>query len=301
MLVLCGNLLLVLCGQITAGQNLVPSASIWAPAANPSSEVRDLHDEYYNIFKHGNRNAASHRWSTFLFERAHQMTDEKYEQMSSGYCAVSGSPVQPNDYKRYRLTLDKVDGGKHTGFMYYCCWPCVCDTQDFIKVDTRNVTTAQGTRQYHFAVIGNPCDKPEALTEKYIDTYQRHETTLSQQAPEVRCGLNGELQGATLSDHGYIILSMFFDANGDAGVVDEMAGAVQPGRMTSRGQVNFQDEREFAPMCQDRAAGGYKSGMGEIFRKVSGISIVSVSAQLAAPPSPTCAPTDETCDSEATK
>ena len=38
------------------------------------------------------------------------------------------------------------------GFMYYCCWPCVCDTNDFIRVDTRNVTTAEGTRQYHFAV-----------------------------------------------------------------------------------------------------------------------------------------------------
>ena len=23
------------------------------------------------------------------------------------------------------------------GFMHYCCWPCVCDTQDFIRVRRR--------------------------------------------------------------------------------------------------------------------------------------------------------------------
>merc|ERR1719478_538562 len=102
--------------------------------------VQDLHKEYYNIFKHGNRNAASHLWSKFLLDRSTQMTPEKFTYMFSGFCAVSGSPVSPQDRSRYRLTLDKVGGGKRTGYMYYCCWPCVCDTQDFIKVDTRSVT-----------------------------------------------------------------------------------------------------------------------------------------------------------------
>ena len=54
---------------------------------------RDLRAEYYNIFKHGNRNAASHLWSSFLLQRSQQMTPYRLEHMFTGFCAVSGSPV----------------------------------------------------------------------------------------------------------------------------------------------------------------------------------------------------------------
>merc|ERR1719330_2133875 len=66
----------------------------WLPATKPKEEVsvQDLHREYYNIFKYGNRNAASHRWSTFLLERSTQMTRERLEMFFTGFCAVSGSP-----------------------------------------------------------------------------------------------------------------------------------------------------------------------------------------------------------------
>jgi hypothetical protein len=85
----------------------------------------------------------------------------------TGFCAVSGSPVRPSDYNRYRLTLPKLGGGLSTGYMHYCCWPCVCDTQDFIKVDTKTVQTADGERQYRFLVIGNKHDCPEPITDYY--------------------------------------------------------------------------------------------------------------------------------------
>merc|ERR1719436_712924 len=96
------------------------------------------------------------------------------------------------------------------GFMHYCCWPCVCDTQDFIRVDTRNVTTADGERTYHFTVIGNPCDHEEELTRPFDDAFGRGRSTLQRDAPEVRCK-DGVLIGAPLSDHGYVIINMFFD------------------------------------------------------------------------------------------
>lgn len=234
--------------------------------------VRDLHQEYNNIFKFGNRNAASHLWSTFLFDRSAHMTTSRLETMFSGYCAISGSPVHPNDYKRYRLSLDTVWGSTRDGFMYYCCWPCVCDTQDFIKVDTKNVTTVEGTRQYHFAVIGNPCDNPAELTKPFVQPFGQRHTTIAQDAREVRCN-GGELLGATLSDHGYIIIGMFFDTGVDGDTSNTVMNADQtPGRMSEVAGVKFQDEHEFADMCTDRANKGYNSGMGEIFRKVAAIS-----------------------------
>jgi hypothetical protein len=104
--------------------------SSWAPTS-----IQDLHREYNNIFRFGNRNAASHLWSSFILDRAASLSPELLEMMFTGFCAVSGSPTRPGDYTRYRLTLPMAAGGGAgaSGYLYYCCWPCVCDTQDFIR------------------------------------------------------------------------------------------------------------------------------------------------------------------------
>ena len=289
---------LALLSDTMATSDALTSVPMWPPATSPSATVRDLHKEYSNVFRFGNRNAASHLWSSFLFERALTMTDARLELMFSGFCAISGSPVQPSDYNRYRLTLPLVSGeGKRTGFMQYCCWPCVCDTQDFIRVDTKNVTTADGTRQRHFAVIGNPCNQPDALKVSFTQPfYSRGSTTLEREAPEVRCE-DGVLLGATMSDHGYVILSMFFDPPRQPAEAEDAAlvapHTATPGRLTTHDGVAFQDESEYAPSCQQRADNGYNSGMGEIFRKVASISPVTIAEKPACPaplPAPLPAP-----------
>lgn len=272
---------------VTAGSSQASQVAVQAPAppAVPrwgGTSHKDLHREYRNIFKHGSRNAASHLWSNFILERSSQMTHATLVDMFSGFCAVSGSTVRPSDYTRYKLTLDKVDGtGKTTGYMMYCCWPCVCDTQDFIKIDTKNVTTADGVRTYRFAVLGNPCNNAEALRKPFVQPFGRGTTTLAQSAAEVRCD-NGVLLNAPLSDHGYIIISMFFDfpdQSADSGWLtapQPVVQAAKPGRISSFSGVKYQDEHEYGPMCANRAANGYNSGMGEIFRKVASISPIVV-------------------------
>jgi len=289
-----------------------------APTWNGET-VLDLHREYPKIFRHGNRNAASHLWASFIIERAPRMARERVELMFSGFCAVSGSPVRPSDYARYRLELPTVAGGGATttaGFMYYCCWPCVCDTQDFIRVDTLTVGTAdEGPVRYNVAVIGNPCDRPEALDEPFVQPFGHRTTTLRRDAPEVRCGPGGVLEGATMSDHGFVVISLFFPAE-EAGEEEESSGSVradtsravvgpsgasgaasvassssplasrrspQPGRMSrTPGGVPFQDEAEYSEKCDARMKAGYDSGMGEIFRRVASISPIGA-AFLAAP------------------
>mmetsp|Transcript_120 Transcript_120/g.316 ORF Transcript_120/g.316 Transcript_120/m.316 type:complete len:443 (+) Transcript_120:358-1686(+) len=306
---------------------------VWPPSTNPHATVRDLHNEYENIFRYGNRNAASHRWSSFLLQRSAQMTLERLELFFSGFCAVSGSPVRPNNYNRYKLTLPRLGGGGAVeGTMHYCCWPCVCDTQDFVRIDTLTVTTranaAEGgnhrdnrrdddgsrrantntttteSQQLFFAVIGNPCDHPDRLEEPFYQPfYGGRMTTLSETAREVRCTDDGRLEGATLSDHGYVIVSMFFEARPVAEHNNETGGAVdlelpppQPGRITTLATtsataddgpqkntrvVMVQDEREYGPRCRDRADNGYNSGMGEIFRKVCAVSPIPPEALAA--------------------
>jgi hypothetical protein len=235
-----------------------------------------LHYEYENIFPHGNRNAASHLWSWFLLERSEQMTSEKFVDMFRCFCAVSGSPTRPSDFNRYKLMLPKADGsGTHAGFMHYCCWPCVCDTQDFIRVDTRTVTTADGTRQYRFGVIGNPCTKPDALHTPWIDAIHPRPTTLAQVAAEVHCDGN-KLVNAPLSDNGHVIISMFFEAAHAEDDVDVQT----PGKIREAGGVQYQHEGDFAAMCEDRKRNNYNSGMGEIFRKVAEIAPIETCASL---------------------
>lgn len=166
------------------------------------------------------------------------MTPDRLETLFTGFCAVSGSPVTPRARSRYKMVLDRVDGTEATGFTYYCCWPCVCDTQDFIRVDTLTVPTAEGPRQYEFLVIGDPCLDPQA--------------SIPYQAPEVTCDANARtLDGATYSDHGFVILTMFypFDA-----------------------ALEHQTDDDYARYCRRREQAGYNSGMGEIFRQVAGIS-----------------------------
>ena len=162
------------------------------------------------------------------------------------------------------------------------CWPCVCDTQDFIRVDTKNVTLAGGeTRQYHFAVVGNPCEHPEKLREPFTQPfYSRGPTTLEREAAELRCDANGKLVGASLSDGGYPIISMFFDtadSDNDLSAVVPLTGEPRPGRISHASDgTAFQDEFEYGPMCEDRARNGYNSGMGEIFRRAASITPVKI-------------------------
>ena len=87
---------------------------------------------------------------------------------------------------------------------------------------------------------------------------------------------------------------MFFDSedaimNGVDGIaigaVDELADPT-PGRTSTvihvdkTGRRKYQDEREYKPLCEDRAMKGYNSGMGEIFRKVCAVSPISDNALL---------------------
>lgn len=308
---------------LTAVQAQSPAVGVpaWPPAVAQQATVQDLHREYSNVFKYGNRNAASHLWAAFLLDRAHTMTTERLELMFSGFCAVSGSPVRPSDYTRYRLTLPLVAGGNRSGYMYYCCWPCVCDTHDFIRIDTKNITTASGERQYHFAVLGNPCEHREKLKEPFTQPFHsRGPTTLEREAPEVRCGDDGTLLGAQLSDHGSIIINMFFDADqpaessallpgsaepvsastesvSSAAAVAALRGEPTPGRMSKAADgTNYHDEYEWGPMCADRAAHGYNSGMGEIFRKVAAITPVVLRGDAAQHQLPSPA---EACDAGA--
>eukprot|EP01050_Picozoa_sp_SAG11_P039234 SAG11_NODE_16407_length_548_cov_0.801782_1_plen_114_part_00 len=68
---------------------------------------------------------------------------------------------------------------------------------------------------------------------------RRRSTTLAESAAEVRCS-DGVLEGATMSDHGFVIINRFFEAEGN-GADNVAPGALAvvpdatPGRITTSG------------------------------------------------------------------
>ena len=58
----------------------------------------------------------------------------------------------------------------------------------------------------------NHMDAADRLIASSADPISKRTTTLKHSAEEVRCRKSGKLEGATLSDHGYPIISLFFSA-----------------------------------------------------------------------------------------
>jgi hypothetical protein len=155
------------------------------------------------------------------------------------------------------MSLDNVDGyGSRRGIMYFCCWPCACDTKDLIKVDTKRVVLQDEERLYHFVVIGNPCVHQEKLNEMHDDPFGRGKYSLATSAPDLKCK-DGMLEHAVLSDNGYVIVGLLHGA-----------GAFQEADLVA-------DDMSMSSMCQERASSGYASGMGTIFRLAAGINNMS--------------------------
>lgn len=198
----------------------------------------DLFDEYSRIFPHGNRNAASHRWASFLLDRSSQMTAAKLGGFFKDFCPVSGSPL--SNGMQWHYTLQTVTGSTESGSIFHCCWPCVCDTLSWLKVDTKTVETSDGPQQFSFLVIGNPCLGNGA-------------GQIPAEAPDVWCE-GHELAGATISDNGYVIFGMLHQHGEDGTAGSDSMGNDIQGK------------------CQQRETQGFQSGMGQIFIEVANIS-----------------------------
>ena len=102
------------------------------------------------------------------------------------------------------------------------------------------------------------------LSRPFTDPFSGSETSLPEAAPEVKCGPDGKLAGATYSDNGAVIIGLL----GEAPPIEPAPEQPTQGRLTTVGDITFQDSREFAGTCQERARSGYSSGMGLIFRQV---------------------------------
>lgn len=228
-------------------------------STEPVTTIEGLVDRYNSIFGPfgGNRNAASHLWVSFILAQASQVDKATLETLFRGFCPVSGSPL-PSDTSStlFSSTLERLDGSAVDGYTHHCCWPCICDLQESVRVDTLSVTTSDGEEQFDVLVIGDPCEQASLLNASFDDPFSGHNTSLWQEAPAVRCEA-GKLKGAVFSDGGHPIIGMYLTG---------------PPAEPAAGQNSGDEASAYQDMCEDRAEQGYTSGMGLIFNKVAAIS-----------------------------
>jgi hypothetical protein len=196
-------------------------------------------------------------WSTFILDRASSLPATTLEKLFTGFCPISGSPLPDDPHTRYWEVLNRVDGSYVSGIAHHCCWPCLCDEQDWTRVDKKTIVTSSGKKTYDFIVIGDPCKNKEQLEKPFVDPFSGASTNLQQEAPEVSCK-DGSLSSATLSDGGFPIIGMFFTSHAS------VAGG------------EFNNATKFNGECAKRKAAGYNSGMGMIFEKVARINPIDV-------------------------
>lgn len=126
----------------------------------------ELESHYNEIFPTGNRNAASHKWVFYIIKNMAPKLQsvEQVEALFTGFCPVSGSPVSPSSrskyfYKEgYLMPAEDSAGKKQSGVVFHCCWPCFCDTANFIRTDPVKIPYGSGKVWETTAlVIKDPC------------------------------------------------------------------------------------------------------------------------------------------------
>jgi hypothetical protein len=227
----------------------------------PTKDVRTIdgsftRSAYDLIFPHGNRNAASHRWFNYVYNKAEagNAFDPDFAEVNKYYCPISGSPTSGSNLAQ--ITLPRVTGGKEAGSFSFCCSPCYCDMMDFVKVDTISVKG----KEYRALVIGDPCTNPAiinndgTLNVQFADPWDpSNMEDLATAAPDVICDKSKgayKLQNATLSENQHIVIGLLHDS---------------PGVTFSQEEID----------CATREEEGFVGGMGSIFRELAKLNPIT--------------------------
>lgn len=219
-----------------------------APPAISALQVGRLRDAYDDIFGAAelgrNRNAGGHRWATHILDRSRELDGDQLRALFTEYCPVSGSPVQPGR-RGFAYSVDRATGRLQaadtaTGHtVHHCCKPCICDLQDSAAVVPMRIELRGGESDTFDMLVlhKNPCKgKPDGI--------------LVEGAPAASCA-GGRLAGAR------------HPPGDDRPII----GMLQRSRDTEGGG----GPGAAAAYCEARRQTGFRSGMGTMFRRVSGV------------------------------
>ena len=155
-----------------------------------------LMDEFSSIFPDRNRNSGGVQFFKHIHDIKDNLTKINYMEHHTHYCAVSGSPIDPNRPTRFNYVIvNHIDGRKFVGKYYRCCTPCLADVMKYTKVEHHTVNLKDGMHEYLVLTIGDPCIK---------------ENEIPNQVSSFKC-LNGETKNGIKSDSGRLIIGVLHE------------------------------------------------------------------------------------------
>ena len=126
-------------------------------------EVNELYkklmSDFSKIFPNGNRNSGGPQFYHHIVTSMNPNREE-YIKYNTFYCAVSGSPIDPNrEGISDNITVNSTDGKTYYGKYYRCCWPCSCDIMrdDLVLVEDFTLSLSDGDYSHKVLTINDPC------------------------------------------------------------------------------------------------------------------------------------------------
>lgn len=118
-----------------------------------------LMDDFSKIFSSHNRNSGGPQFYHHIVTSMNPNRDE-YIKYNTFYCAVSGSPIEPNrEGISDNIIVNGLDGKTYYGKYYRCCWPCSCDIMrdDLVLVEDFTLSLKDGDYTHKVLTINDPC------------------------------------------------------------------------------------------------------------------------------------------------
>ena len=124
---------------------------------NKKQLYEKLMKDFNKIFPDRNRNSGGVQFYKYILDN-YNPNKYEFDLYNQFYCAVSGSPIDPNRQNIKDLIIMKdLYGNDICGDYYRCCIPCNCDLMKYAKVEKINISLRDGDYNYHVLTINDPC------------------------------------------------------------------------------------------------------------------------------------------------
>lgn len=151
-LILTALLVLIYLLHNYIGGDILPDTSL-----DKQELYEKLMDDFNKIFPDRNRNSGGVQFYNYILDN-YNPNKKEFDLYNQFYCAVSGSPIDPNrgNIKDFIVVKD-LDDNNICGDYYRCCTPCNCDLMKYTKTEKINIPLRDGTFIYHVLTINDPC------------------------------------------------------------------------------------------------------------------------------------------------
>ena len=158
----------------------------------------NLMNDFQIIFPSRNRNSGGPQFYHHIVTSMNP-TIEEFIKYNTFYCAVSGSPIDPNREGIYNnIVVNDLDGKIYYGKYYRCCWPCACDIMrdNLVLVEDYTLSLRDGDYTHKVLTINDPCLNEDRIPSEITCFQCENDTT----------------QNGIHTDSGRLIIGILHDA-----------------------------------------------------------------------------------------